>query len=78
MKIRYLCYVDKTPFGPRYSYAVSDVERGIVFEIGFTASSVIREDMRPNEDARCVRDLWRHIKRESPGTFLDAKAMGFV
>lgn len=81
--MKYLCYLLESRFGgSRYEYAVIDRERGQQFAVGYEISKEELQssyvDPRSLRDARLVRDLWRRIKEESPGTFLDARARGWV
>ena len=81
--IRYACFFAPSHFGGgHYEYVVNDRDRDVRFSIGFETMTPIDGasyvDERRAHARQCERDLWRGVKRESPGTYLDAKAMGWV
>lgn len=82
--IRYVCRIDAPtrPEHVRYVYVVIDREREEQFEVGFELTRAqIREsviDLRAHWARTAERNLWLGVKRESPGTYLDAVAVGWV
>ncbi len=82
----YACEFRKSALGePRFELVVIDRKRNAQFMIGFTidracASLFVLGPRRYLETMHdgCEARMWRAIKRESPGTFLDARARGWV
>lgn len=85
--------VDPREGCPRYELIVIDYVRNRRFNIGFTIDprvasriafgprsnrSVIPRALLADMNDECEVKLWRSIKRESPGTYLEARALGWV
>ena len=69
----------------RYELVAIDHERDRQFVIGFTIDPTIANRFLAGARAYvaamhdgCEARMWRAIKQESPGTFLEARALGWV
>ncbi len=80
--LKFGMWVEPIDIGTRYVYRLVDLERGQNFEVAFIidkhAFAFSYIDPRPYEDERCIFNLWEGLKRNSPGTFLDARNRGWV
>lgn len=80
--LKFGMFVESHDIGTRYVYRLVDLERAQNFEVGFIvahdALALSYIDPRPYEDERCMFNLWEGLKRNSPGTFLDARNRGWI
>jgi hypothetical protein len=81
LPIKFAMFVEPRDIGIRYCYRLIDAERDYKAEIAFIiahdALPLSYIDPRPYEDARAMHAMWEHTRRDSPGTFLDARNMGW-
>lgn len=80
--MKYACYLVDERFGRLYEYAVLDRERRLKFALSFQVPPAVEKhaviDVRARMAEFYERKLWAGIKIESPGTYLDAKARGWL
>ncbi len=70
---------------PRFDLVVIDYDRGQRFSCGVTYDPSAAKLFTPGAQAflemlerRCESRLWSGIKQESPGTFLEARSLGWL
>ena len=83
LRLRYGCFFDARPGGRmHYEYFVRDLERGQDFAIVFEVTELEMSEGTMNPRRRwamyCEEKLWMGIKVASPGTYLDARALGWT